>query len=159
LVPKIIHSTRLGDKLATTIEADLINMTIKSDLLTANLEELLDAAWKYREHAFIIGPTKVGAAVLTKEGLIFGGCNVEHRFRCHDVHAEVNAISSMVAGGHTDLAVIAVVAEREKFTPCGGCLDWIFQFGGNTCEVIWQSKEGGDVLSYLAVDLMPHYPF
>ena len=134
-------------------------MTTKSDLLNANLKELLDVAWKYREHAFIIGPTKVGAAVLTKQGLIFGGCNVEHRFRCHDVHAEVNAISSMVAGGHTDLAVIAVVAEREKFTPCGGCLDWIFQFGGNTCEVICQSKEGGDVLSYLAVDLMPHYPF
>jgi cytidine deaminase len=123
------------------------------------LERLFEVAWKYRNRAFIIGPTKVGAAVLTSQGLIFGGCNIEHRFRCHDVHAEVNAISSMVAEGHTDLVMIAVVAARERFTPCGGCLDWILQFGGPTCVVARQSQEGGEMVSYLASDLMPHYPF
>jgi cytidine deaminase len=127
--------------------------------LKQNLDKLLKVAWKYRESAFVIGPTKVGAAVLTKQGLIFGGCNVEHRFRCHDVHAEVNAIGSMVAEGHTDLEAIVIVAERERFTPCGGCLDWILQFGGATCIVARQSKKGGERVSYLASELMPHFPF
>src|SRR5438552_2887731 len=124
-----------------------------------DLKKLLEVAWNYRQRAFIVGPTRVGAAVLTRQGLIFGGCNVEHRSRCHDVHAEVNAITTMVAEGHTDLAALAVVAERERFTPCGGCLDWILQFGGPTCVVLRQSEEGGEVISYLTSDLMPHYPF
>jgi cytidine deaminase len=130
-----------------------------NDNANLDLRRLLDVAWRYRQRAFVIGPTKVGAAVLTRQGLIFGGCNVEHRFRCHDVHAEVNAISSMVAEGHSDLVAIAVVAERERFTPCGGCLDWIVQFGDATSLVARQSQEGGEIVSYTARDLMPHYPF
>ena len=64
-----------------------------------DLEELARMAWEIRESAYVIGPTKVGCAVLGVNGKVYSGCNVEHRFRSHDVHAEVNAITSMVAGG------------------------------------------------------------
>jgi len=119
---------------------------------------LAAAAWKSRQHAFVIGNTKVGAAAICSSGALFSGCNVEHRYRCHDVHAEVNAITSMVAGGYTDLVGILIAAEREHFTPCGGCMDWIFQFGGPECLVAFQSREGGELNVYTAGDLMPHYP-
>ena len=117
-----------------------------------------DAAWNVREHAYIYGPTKVGAAVMTTDGSIFVGCNVEHRFRSHDIHAEVNAISSMVAGGHTDLVAVVIVAERERFTPCGACMDWIIQFGGPSCSVGFQSSLDAEITMYEAHDLMPYYP-
>jgi cytidine deaminase len=123
-----------------------------------HLEDLALRAWKCREHAYVIGNTKVGAAALSSRGNIFVGCNVEHRYRCHDVHAEVNAITSMVSAGQTKLVAIAIVAKRKVFTPCGGCLDWIFQFGGPSCVVAFQSTHRGELEIFRAGELMPHYP-
>jgi cytidine deaminase len=120
--------------------------------------ELLSEAWKARENAYLIGKTKVGAAALSSSGKIFTGCNVEHRFRSHDIHAEVNAIGTMVSAGENSLVAIVIVAERERFTPCGSCMDWIFQFGGPDCFVAFQSSPEKRLDIYTAHDLMPHYP-
>jgi len=130
----------------------------RETLSDAEWDALATEAWKRRRNAFVLGNTKVGAAAMCGGGAIFGGCNVEHRYRCHDVHAEVNAISTMVACGHTDLVAVLVAAEKEFFTPCGGCMDWILQFGGPGCLVAYQSQEGGDLRVFRAGDLMPHYP-
>lgn len=128
------------------------------DLTSEQWRALADIAWRCRENAYILGDTKVGVAVMSRQGGLFAGCNIEHRYRCHDVHAEVNAISSMVAAGHTDLVAVMVAAERELFTPCGGCMDWIFQFGGPNCLVAQQSHRNGDLKVFRAFELMPHYP-
>jgi cytidine deaminase len=120
---------------------------------------LAELAWAVRENSHLLGKTAVGAAVLTCQGAIFAGCNVEHVFRSHDVHAEVNAIGSMVAAGQKHLAAIFVAAERERFTPCGACMDWIMQFGGNDCIVAWQSSRDGEIQVFRARELMPFYPF
>jgi cytidine deaminase len=89
---------------------------------------------------------------------MFIGCNVEHRFRSHDVHAEVNAITSMITSGRTGLVAVVIAAERERFTPCGSCMDWIYQFGGPTCRVGYQSNPGGEITVLSAEELMPYYP-
>lgn len=115
-------------------------------------------AWLVRERSYLIGTTAVGATVLTVAGAMFDGCNVEHRYRCHDVHAEVNAITGMVAAGSTEIAAILIAAERQKFTPCGGCMDWIFQFGGPDAWVGYQNTRNGRVAWHRARELMPHYP-
>jgi cytidine deaminase len=120
--------------------------------------ELAEVAWSIRENAYILGDTRVGSAVLSPKGGIFGGCNIEHRYRCHDVHAEVNAISNMVAAGFKDLLAVFVAAERDRFTPCGSCMDWIFQFGGPDCWVAYQSKRDGEIIPFKAHQLMPYYP-
>ncbi len=128
-------------------------MKIRKD----NWDDLASCAWKYRENARILGKTKVGAAVLSKNK-IFGGCNIEHKFRSHDIHAEISAISTMISSGQKKLDAIIVVAERTKFTPCGGCLDWIFEFGGPKCLVGYQTKKEGKITIFKAEELMPHYP-
>jgi cytidine deaminase len=120
---------------------------------------LLNNAWDIRERAFILGKTKVGAAVLTNTFQIFVGCNVENTYRNHDVHAEVNAITNMITNGETKMIAIAIVAERQNFSPCGSCLDWIFQFGGKDCLIGWQSDRNGKANIFTAKELMPHYPF
>src|SRR5438445_8293092 len=131
-----------------------VSVEIPSELFAT----LLQQAWKCRERAYVIGNTKVGAAALSNDNQVFLGCNVEHKFRSHDVHAEVNAITCMVASGRRVLQAIAVVAERENFTPCGACLDWIFQFGGPSCIVVCQSRTDSQARVFLARELMPHYP-
>lgn len=118
--------------------------------------ELSAAAWAVRDHAR--STTRVGCAVEDETGRIFVGCNVGHRFRCHDIHAEVNALSSLVAAGSDRAVIVVLAAERERFTPCGSCLDWIFEVGGPECRVAWQATEGGDVAVVTAAELMPMYP-
>ena len=123
------------------------------------VEDLLENAWRVRESAYVVGPTKVGCSVLSSNNRIFTGCNVEHRYRSHDVHAEVNAITNMVASGETSLVALAVAAERDRFTPCGACLDWIFQFADpESCVVLCQAAKGGNVTRYRLLDLMPFHP-
>jgi len=126
-------------------------------ILEEDWENVANHAWKFRENARILGKTKVGAAVLSK-GKIFGGCNIEHKFRSHDIHAEISAISGMISAGKTKLNAILIVAQRTKFTPCGGCLDWIFEFGGPNCLVGYQTKKEGKITIFQAKELMPHYP-
>jgi len=124
-----------------------------------SIKDLAKRAWLARDNAYILGNTKVGCALLSADGSIFTGCNVEHRFRSHDVHAEVNAISSMVLSGQRAILVLVVVAERERFTPCGACMDWIMQFcDAEECVIGFQSSRGGAITTYKASQLMPFYP-
>lgn len=95
---------------------------------------------------------------MSSDGSIYVGCNLEHKFRSHDIHAEVNAISSMVAGGNQQLTAVLIAAERDRFTPCGACLDWIFEFGGPDCMVAVQKGRNSDTEILTARELMPHYP-
>jgi|SRR6185312_7743912 len=126
----------------------------KTDLL-----RLAMIAWNVREHAHIIGPTRVGCAILGSDNAIYSGCNVEHRFRSHDVHAEVNAITSMVSSGCPTFTAMFIAAERDRFTPCGACMDWIMQFAsGDDIEIVAQSKREGPLQRFIARQLMPYYP-
>lgn len=121
-------------------------------------EALAEAAWAVRDRAHVHGKTKVGAAVLSSDGGIFAGCNVEHRFRSHDVHAEVNALTTMVAAGHSEALAVVIASQRDRFTPCGACLDWIFELGGPGCLVAFQHAPGAAIEALPADQLMPHYP-
>ena len=126
-----------------------------------DVDRLLEVAWDYSQRALaprrLSNRTRVGAAVWAENSQIFGGCNLQQRFHSHDVHAELNAISTMVAEGQQRLLAIAVVAEASDIAPCGSCLDWILQLGGDECLVIWQ-EPGADVKSRRAVELMPFHP-
>lgn len=117
-----------------------------------------DAAWSARVNARVHGQTMVGAAVLSAQGRIYAGCNVEHRFRSHDVHAEVNALTTMAAAGDGPAVALVVASERVRFTPCGSCLDWIFELGGPACLVSFQNRRDGVITTLRADELMPFYP-
>lgn len=114
-------------------------------------------AWKVRENSYIFGKTRVGAAVYTQSGKIYTGCNIEHVFRSHDIHAEINAISNMVSAGEQKFIAILIVAERDFFTPCGSCMDWIMQHGENDCLVGFENGKK-ELTIFKSSELMPHYP-
>lgn len=129
-----------------------------SGITEETLRNLQTAAWTARQSAEVLGTTKVGSAVLSADGCIFVGCNIEHPFRCHDIHAEVNAIGSMVTAGGKQIKLILIVADRERFTPCGGCMDWIMLFSSEDSLVAFQSSPNGNMQTYRAKELMPFYP-
>jgi cytidine deaminase len=128
------------------------------DSSAQDVSVLATAAWKVRESARIYGGTKVGCAVEAEDGRVFVGCNLEHRFRSHDIHAEIAALASLISGGAKQLVRLFIAAERVQFTPCGSCLDWIFEIGGETCLVYSQSAPQGQTAMHRASELMPFYP-
>jgi cytidine deaminase len=72
----------------------------------------------------------VGAAVLTRFGKIFAGCNVENASYGLSICAERTAVSTAVAAGHRKLTAVAVYTPTRKPTlPCGACLQVINEFG------------------------------
>jgi len=127
------------------------------NLLENDTDRLLQAAWDTAEHA--LGTSiKVGAAVLAPDSTVYTGCNIGHKLHSHDIHAEIGAISSLVAAGHRRLVAIAVVSEVVGLTPCGSCLDWILQLGGPDCLVYCQNQQGTQASCCRAGDLKPFVP-
>ena len=122
-------------------------------------EQLASLAWAVRQNARVHGKTRVGAAVLSEQDNVYVGSNMEHIFRSHDVHAEVNALTTMAASGDGPAVAVLVAAERDRFTPCGSCLDWIFELGGPSTLVAFQGTPGGPIDALRADELMPHYPY
>lgn len=128
------------------------------ELDSASLDQLRSAAWLARDRARTYSGIKVGAAALTEAGEVFAGCNVEHRFRAHDIHAETNAIGNMVSGSASRLVAVLVASEEILFTPCGGCMDWIFEHGGPDCVVLVMNARDATPMRWRAAELMPQYP-
>lgn len=73
---------------------------------------------------------RVGAAVRTRDGKIFAGCNVENASYGLTSCAERNAIFQAVAEGHRDITTVVIVTPKQKLTPpCGACRQVINEFG------------------------------
>lgn len=110
-----------------------------------NLEELVEAAKAVREKAYApYSNFKVGAALLTKEGKVFTGCNVESASYGLTVCAERVAIWKAVSEGEaeSEIEAIAVVADTHELTPpCGVCRQIIWEFCGDV-PVIFANLEG-----------------
>lgn len=93
-------------------------------------KELVEAATKVRELAYApYSNFKVGAAIRTKEGKIYTGCNVESASYGLTVCAERVAIWKAVSCGEKEFTEIAVVADTKELTPpCGVCRQIIWEF-------------------------------
>jgi cytidine deaminase len=96
----------------------------------AGFGALVDAARKARSRAYApYSKVKIGAAVLTKDGSIFSGANVENASYGLSVCAERIAIFNAVSDGSKEILAIAVVGKSEEFTsPCGACRQVMVEF-------------------------------
>ncbi len=105
---------------------------------------LVDAARAVRENAHApYSKFKVGAALRAASGTVYQGCNVENVAYPEGTCAEAGAIAAMVAGGDTEIAEIAVVADSPKpVSPCGGCRQKIAEFAGPDVKVTLATTDG-----------------
>jgi len=102
-----------------------------------NVERLIKAAKKARKNAFApFSNFSVGAAIETKGGKIFTGCNVENASYGLTMCAERVAIFKAISEGEREFVKLAVVADTLDLTPpCGACRQIIWEFCADT-EVI-----------------------
>lgn len=95
--------------------------------------ELVVAARKVRARAHApYSKFKVGAALRTRDGRVFVGCNVENASLGAGICAERSAVVQAVAAGmrRGDLAAVAVyTGDRVATPPCGMCLQVLVEFG------------------------------
>ena len=108
-----------------------------------NPKKLIESAKQAREKA--VAPYsnfKVGAAVQTKSGKIFTGCNIENASYGLTMCAERVAIFKAVSEGEREFSAIAVVADTDELTPpCGPCRQIIHEFCGDI-PVTFANLEG-----------------
>lgn len=91
----------------------------------------------------------VGAAVLTNDGKVFEGVNVENAAYPLGVCGEKSALVQAVTEGYKpgDFAAIGITA-----SPCGGCRQWLYEF--RIPEITFKN-DSGELVTYAAADLLP----
>ncbi|MBQ7507472.1 MAG: cytidine deaminase [Lachnospiraceae bacterium] len=98
-------------------------------------QELIEEALKAREKAYApYSHHKVGAALLTKEGKLYLGCNIENAAYGPTNCAERTAFFNAVYEGEREFSAIAVVGGMEDApelpicAPCGVCRQVMMEF-------------------------------
>lgn len=115
---------------------------------------LVKAAIEGSEHAYMpYSNYKVGAAILTKDGEIFKGCNVENASYPVGVCAERTAIVKAVSEGKKEMVACAVVT-RDGGSPCGLCRQALYEFNPKMHMIM--AKLDGEVVSEMPLtELLP----
>ena len=100
------------------------------ELKMSQLSLLFNQALNARQNAYApYSHFAVGAAVLSANGKIYAGCNVENISYPCGTCAEAGAIAAMNADGGRLIKDIVVVADGDSLiSPCGACLQRIFEF-------------------------------
>ncbi len=123
------------------------------------IEELVKNAKKAREKSYSpYSKYSVGAALMTKNGKIYTGCNIENH-GIMSICAERVAFLKAISEGEKDFKSIAVVAgehgkEIEKVTPCGYCRQFMSEFVERDFE-IYTSDRNGNIERNSIEELLP----
>src|SRR5262245_27271001 len=116
--------------------------------------DLLKQAIQAREYSYSpYSHYKVGAALLTRSGKIYTGCNIENAGYTPSVCAERTAIFKAVSEGELDFVAIAV-ATSNGGAPCGVCRQVIREFSPNLTIII--GTIAGDYQVLNLAELLPH---
>ncbi|MGT2741699.1 cytidine deaminase [Streptococcus plurextorum] len=103
----------------------------------------------------------IGAALLTEDGTVYTGCNIENASFGLTNCGERTAIFKAVSDGHQKLAEIAIYGQTaEPISPCGACRQVMVEFFQPSAKVTLIAKNGqtvettvGELLPYSFTDL------
>lgn len=130
----------------------------KAKVDPALLDQLVQEAKAVRERAYApYSRYQVGAAIATKKGSIYVGCNVENASFGATICAERGAIMQMIAHGERDPIACAVVTGDEGASPCGICRQVLAEFASDMPVVLvgLGSREGETGRVVQLADLLP----
>ena len=110
-------------------------------------KELFAAAVKAAEKSYSnYSHFTVGAALLTKDGKLFAGCNIENASYSLTICAERTAVFKAVSEGYTDFKAIAIAGSgnndfSKPCSPCGACLQVLSEFCGDDFKIVLADGE------------------
>lgn len=124
--------------------------------------ELVNLAIEAREHSYCpYSNFAVGAALLTKDGKVYQGCNIENSAFGPTNCAERTAFFTAVYQGEREFEAIAVVGGKasepikDLCAPCGVCRQVMREFCKNDFK-IYLSKGDGTVLETTLIEMLPY---
>ena len=113
-------------------------------------KRLLEVALKAMENAYVLWGFKVGAAVLADDEQTYDGCNVESWVSGLGICAERCAVNHAVLHGNRKIKQIAIVMDADNKNeprPCGGCLQYIYDFAESPkIKIVTAKTEKGRIL-------------
>ncbi len=117
---------------------------------------LIQQAREAMEYAYVpYSKFRVGAAVLTKDGKVYTGCNIECASFGGTNCAERTALFKAISEGSRSFEAIAVVSDNDEYTfPCGICRQVIVEFGKDIKIIVGTSQ--GETKTFTAEELLPH---
>ena len=120
-------------------------------------EELVKTAMEEKTRAYApYSKFRVGAAVLTENGKIYTGANIENASFGATICAERTAIIKAVSNGDLKIKAIAVSSDSEELIfPCGICRQVLHEFGKHD-TIILCSDNKGNFEAYTLGELLPH---
>jgi len=121
-----------------------------------DIKKLIDEAVEARNKAYTpYSKFKVGAAVLTKNNMVFQGCNIENASYGLTNCAERTAIFKAVSEGENRFEAIAIVGETDgPISPCGACRQVIAEFCDENTKIILANLKG-DYVETSITELLP----
>lgn len=118
-------------------------------------EGLIQAAVAVREQAYApYSKYPVGAALLTPDGRIFTGVNVENASYGLTICAERTAVFKAVSEGCREFVAVAVATENAG-SPCGACRQVLAEFAGDV--PVWLVNEKGHGRETTLFTLLPDH--
>ena len=99
---------------------------------------------------------KVGAAILTEDGSVYTGINIENSSFSATICAERSAAVKAISAGHRVFEAIAISAPESDAPswPCGICRQFLYEFGSKTRVISGKNAESIGV--YTLAELFPH---
>ncbi|MDF2854395.1 MAG: cytidine deaminase [Neobacillus sp.] len=124
--------------------------------MLVNIEKLIEEAKKAREKAYIpYSKFGVGAALLTTDGKVYHGCNIENAAYSMCNCGERTALFSAYAQGDRDFQAMVVVADTERpCSPCGACRQVISELCPKDMKLVLTNLKG-DILELTVEELLP----
>lgn len=122
---------------------------ISEETLKNKADEMLDEAYvPYSRFP-------VGAALLTKDGQVFTGCNIENASYPLSNCAERTAVFKAVSEGEREFEKLVVTGRTEgPISPCGACRQVLVEFCDPDMTVILTNKKG-DTFNTTVSELLP----
>ena len=121
-----------------------------------NTNELIEEAKKAMEKAYVpYSKFKVGAALLTTDGKVYHGCNIENAAYSMCNCAERTALFSAYAHNDKQFKKLAVVADTDRpVSPCGACRQVISELCEQDMVVVLTNLKG-DTKELTVQELLP----
>ena len=119
----------------------------------SDIDVLKSNALAVRENAYApYSNFKVGAAIRTRVGHHYTGCNMENASYGLTVCAERNALASAIAAGESEFDCL-VVASENGVPPCGACRQVIWEVCGDIPIILVDVE--GNTIETTSQDLLP----
>lgn len=134
------------------------------ELQTQKIKHLIEQAADARRKAYApYSHFAVGAALLTADGAIYTGCNIENAAFTPGICAERTAVAKAISDGHRDVRAIAIVGGPEAddigqagyTAPCGVCRQVLREFANPPECMVILARSAEDYKIYTLEQLLP----